>query len=205
MSSIHEQLAIVFAKKLNEIMIHLPNHRLECYGTRVDVRPAAGHYFDAGLDATAEFARAFRVHVATEPSFPDPPGVAGDAIAEYALKAADLGRELKKIGANIGAPVGLARLQLIQEELAELAEALWERNLVKVLDALTDLTYVVDGSYLTFGMAHLKLAALAEVHRSNMTKLDEDGNPVIGPSGRVVKGPNYEPPKLAEILGEAGE
>jgi predicted HAD superfamily Cof-like phosphohydrolase len=93
------------------------------------------------------------------------------------------------------------RLQLIQEELSELVEAVLETSQVGVLDALTDLQYVIDGTYLTFGFnEEIKLLAFDEVHSSNMTKLGEDGKPVLNESGRVQKGPNYRKPDLVKIL-----
>lgn len=92
------------------------------------------------------------------------------------------------------------RLNLIQEELSELTEALAQGDRVAVLDALTDLQYVIDGTYLSFGLHEYKNAAFREVHRSNMTKLDENGRPVLGDSGRVLKPDTYEPPDLESVL-----
>ena len=89
------------------------------------------------------------------------------------------------------------RLGLIQEELAELARALIQEDLVATLDGLTDIQYVLDGAYLAFGLQNVKLPAHREVHRSNMTKSGGDDHG----SGKVVKGPNYEPPDLAKVLG----
>ena len=62
------------------------------------------------------------------------------------------------------------RIELIREELEELTEALKTRDLTEVLDALTDLQYVLDGAYLSFGLHGLKETAFSEVHRSNMSK-----------------------------------
>lgn len=94
----------------------------------------------------------------------------------------------------------LTRLHLIQEELSELALAMATRDIVGVLDALCDLQYVVDGAFLNHGLAAVKEAAFAEVHRSNMSKLGADGRPVLGPTGRVIKGPLYSPPELTQFL-----
>ena len=104
--------------------------------------------------------------------------------------------------ANSGSPgqIAFTRLHLIQEELSEFARALEHLNIYEALDGLTDLQYVVDGSYLCLGLADLKLPAFREVQRSNMTKLGEDGKPVITRAGRVVKGPNYERPQLRVLL-----
>lgn len=97
----------------------------------------------------------------------------------------------------------LLRLHLIQEELSELAIALAERDPVKILDALADLQYVLDGSFLSLGLAGVKDEAMAEVHRSNMTKL-VDGEPVLTPGGRVAKPETYSPADFRGILDKKG-
>lgn len=93
------------------------------------------------------------------------------------------------------------RYNLIREELDELYDALKNRDLVGVADALVDLEYVVLGGYLEFGLGELHSELFAEVQRSNLTKLDENGKPVYNLAGKVIKGPNYSPPRLREILG----
>lgn len=93
------------------------------------------------------------------------------------------------------------RINLLQEELNELKEALEQGDLVETLDALIDLQYVLDGAFLSFGMQSLKQAAFDEVHRSNMSKLGEDGKPIRRESdGKVLKGPNYFKPDIAQFL-----
>lgn len=94
------------------------------------------------------------------------------------------------------------RISLLDEELDELAVALCARDPVAVLDALTDLQYVLDGAYLQLGFADVKDAALAEVHRSNMSKLGADGKPVHRADGKILKGPNYSPPDLKTVLAK---
>lgn len=175
----------------------------------------------------------------------------------------------------------LLRIQLIQEEAGELALALAAGDTLEALDALTDLQYVIDGTYgafgvagdydcepyypcadeigftvvdvpaekavdlqgdfatsmgrlcwamslalseggvleevllrlnevnrvlqrmySVFGLAPVKEAAFNEVHSSNMSKLDENGQPILNEAGRVVKGPNYFKPNLAQFLVE---
>lgn len=92
------------------------------------------------------------------------------------------------------------RLNLLQEELDELREALEQGDIVEALDALTDLQYVLDGAYLSFGLQAVKQVAFDEVHRSNMSKLGADGKPIRRPEdGKVMKGPNYRPPDLAAV------
>jgi len=90
------------------------------------------------------------------------------------------------------------RIDLIKEELNELTDAIKQRNLVEVADALTDILYVTYGAGHSFGI-NLDLC-FAEVQRSNMSKLDEDGKPIYRDDGKVLKGPNYRPPNLKEIM-----
>lgn len=96
------------------------------------------------------------------------------------------------------------RYELIREELGELFDAMQDQNIVEVGDALTDLLYVVYGAGHAYGIDLDK--CFAEVHRSNMTKLGDDGKPIRRADGKVMKSSNYEPPKLAPIiLGDADE
>ena len=92
------------------------------------------------------------------------------------------------------------RVDLIREEADELATALTEGNLVEVLDALTDLQYVLDGAYLAFGLARFRDLAFIEVHASNMSKLADDGSPIRRKDGKILKGPNYREPNLNATL-----
>ncbi|MCB1538258.1 MAG: nucleoside triphosphate pyrophosphohydrolase family protein [Rhodospirillales bacterium] len=99
------------------------------------------------------------------------------------------------------ARVNSLRISLLQEELDELKEALEQGDEVGVLDALTDLQYVLDGAYLSLGFHDLKNAAFAEVQRSNMSKLGRDGKPVVRPEdGKILKGPDYTPPDLTMVM-----
>jgi len=98
------------------------------------------------------------------------------------------------------------RVNLLEEEVQELKDALAAGDMVEVLDALTDIQYVLDGAYLSFGLSHLKETAFAEVQRSNMSKLGEDGNPIRRESdGKVMKGPNYSAPDLKQFLNDQSE
>ena len=90
------------------------------------------------------------------------------------------------------------RIDLIQEELDELKEAIKENNIIEVADALTDILYVTYGAGLSFGI-DLDMC-FAEVQRSNMSKLSIDGKPIYNESGKVMKGPNYFKPNLKKYL-----
>lgn len=93
------------------------------------------------------------------------------------------------------------RINLLQEELDELKEALENDDMVETLDALIDLQYVLDGAFLSFGMQDVKEAAFNEVHRSNMSKLGEDGKPIHREGdGKVMKGPNYFKPDMTQFI-----
>ncbi len=96
------------------------------------------------------------------------------------------------------------RINLLQEELNELKEALENNDPLETLDALIDLQYVLDGAFLSFGLQAVKMEAFEEVHRSNMSKLGEDGKPIRRPEdGKVMKGPHYFRPDLAQFIKES--
>ena len=93
------------------------------------------------------------------------------------------------------------RINLLAEELDELKEALANNDVVETLDALIDLQYVLDGAFLSLGLHDVKDIAFAEVHRSNMSKLGEDGKPIRRESdGKVMKGPNYFVPDMSQFI-----
>lgn len=99
--------------------------------------------------------------------------------------------------------INALRVRLIQEELDELREALSVGDAVSALDALTDLQYVLDGSFLSLGLHKWKNAALAEVHRSNMSKLDANGKPIMRADGKILKSENYTRPDLESVMAQA--
>jgi len=92
------------------------------------------------------------------------------------------------------------RLDILEEEVAELRAAVEAGDLVEALDALCDIQYVLDGTFLEFGLHQLKHDAMAEVHSSNMSKLGADGRPVLRDDGKVLKGPGFRQPDLARLL-----
>jgi predicted HAD superfamily Cof-like phosphohydrolase len=98
--------------------------------------------------------------------------------------------------------VSQLRYDLIDEELKELGQAIEERNIVEVADALTDLLYVVYGAGHSFGLDLDK--CFEEVHNSNMTKLGPEGKPIYREDGKVMKGPGYRAPDLKTTLGLRG-
>ena len=94
------------------------------------------------------------------------------------------------------------RVSLIQEELNEYREAAEAHDLVAVADALSDLMYVVLGTYVSHGLQNAAEALFAEVHRSNMSKLDASGNVIYRVDGKVLKSDRWRPPDLRAILAE---
>ncbi len=91
------------------------------------------------------------------------------------------------------------RCELIEEEAREFRDALEADEIVEVADAIADLLYVVYGAALTFGIPVREV--FAEVHRSNMTKLDDDGKPMLRSDGKLMKGRNFSPRNLLPLLG----
>ena len=90
------------------------------------------------------------------------------------------------------------RYHLIKEELDEFEEALKDRDLKEVADALTDILYVTYGAGHAFGIDLDK--CFDEVQRSNMSKLDEDGKPIYNEHGKVMKGSKYFQPNLSKFI-----
>ena len=96
--------------------------------------------------------------------------------------------------------VNKLRFDLIKEELDELKEAMKNRDLLEVADALTDILYVTYGAGHAFGVDLDK--CFEEVQSSNMSKLGEDGKPIYNESGKVMKGPNYFKPDLTKFVNQ---
>ena len=90
------------------------------------------------------------------------------------------------------------RYNLIKEELEELKQALDNKDLLEVADALTDILYVTYGAGHAFGIDLDK--CFDEVQNSNMSKLGSDGKPIYNDAGKVMKGPNYFKPDLSKFL-----
>ena len=90
------------------------------------------------------------------------------------------------------------RYNLIEEELNELKEAMQQKNLKEVVDALTDILYVTYGAGHAFGINLDE--CFKEVQSSNMSKLGNDGKPIYNEQGKVMKGPNYFKPDLNKFV-----
>lgn len=101
---------------------------------------------------------------------------------------------------TIDVPADLAKLRvdLLMEEVGEFADAATARDIVGIADALADILYVAYGAAVTYGID--LDAAVREVHRSNMSKLDEHGKPVYREDGKVLKSARYTPPDIPRVL-----
>ncbi len=108
------------------------------------------------------------------------------------------GQEIKDKPSLSTEKINQLRINLIQEELSELKEAMENKDLLEVADALTDLLYVTYGAGHAFGIDLDK--CFDEVQNSNMSKLGEDGKPIYNEFGKVMKGPNYFKPNLGKFL-----
>ena len=108
------------------------------------------------------------------------------------------GQEVKNKASFSTDKINKLRIDLIKEELEELTEAMNNRDLLEVADALTDILYVTYGAGHAFGIDLDK--CFEEVQNSNMSKLDENGKPIYHDSGKVMKGPNYFKPNLSKFV-----
>ena len=108
------------------------------------------------------------------------------------------GQEVKDKPSFSTDKINKLRIDLIKEELNELTEAMKNKDLLEVADALTDILYVTYGAGHAFGI-NLD-ACFEEVQNSNMSKLGNDGKPIYNDQGKVMKGPNYFKPDLSKFI-----
>ena len=108
------------------------------------------------------------------------------------------GQEVKTKPSFSTDKINSLRYDLIKEELAELQEAMKNKDLLEVADALTDILYVTYGAGHAFGIDLDK--CFEEVQNSNMSKLGKDGKPIFNEFGKVMKGPKYFRPDLNKFV-----
>ena len=108
------------------------------------------------------------------------------------------GQEVKNKPSFSSEKINNLRYELIKEELNELKEALDNKDLLEVADALTDILYVAYGAGHAFGIDLDK--CFEEVQNSNMSKLDNNQKPIYNDLGKVMKGPNYFKPDLRKFI-----
>ena len=92
------------------------------------------------------------------------------------------------------------RFNLMAEENQEYFEAANNNDLIEVADALGDMLYILCGTIIEHGMQDKIEEVFDEIQRSNMSKLAEDGEPILREDGKVLKGPNYFKPNILKIL-----
>lgn len=100
-------------------------------------------------------------------------------------------------------PEASLRRDLMAEEYKEYTDALDADDQIEEADALGDMLYIILGTMLVKGID--TVALMTEIHRSNMSKLGADGNPIYRADGKVVKGPNFSPPDIAAVIGWSPE
>jgi predicted HAD superfamily Cof-like phosphohydrolase len=108
------------------------------------------------------------------------------------------GQEIKNRAEFPNEKIVKLRYDLIKEELEELNQAIKDKDIKEVADALTDILYVTYGAGHAFGVDLDK--CFNEVQQSNMSKIGSNGKPIYNESGKVMKGPDYFKPDLNKFL-----
>lgn len=106
----------------------------------------------------------------------------------------------KEINPNLDQSTIDLRFRLMEEENLEYLEAAKNNDIVEIADALGDILYILCGTILAHGLQHKIVEVFNEIQRSNMSKLDINGKPVIREDGKILKGPNYFKPNIKGIL-----
>ena len=109
-------------------------------------------------------------------------------IGNRTVPTADIGEEFK------------LRYNLLKEENDEYLEACENKDLVEIADALGDQLYILFGTVLRHGLQHKIEEVFDEIQRSNMSKLDKEGNPIFREDGKILKGEGYFKPEIKKIL-----
>jgi len=104
--------------------------------------------------------------------------------------------------ASLGADKNMLRYKLMREENEEYLDAANDNDLIEVADALGDMLYILCGTIIEHGLQHKIEEVFNEIQRSNMSKLDTNGEPIYRDDGKVLKGPNYFKPDIKSILDQ---
>ena len=94
------------------------------------------------------------------------------------------------------------RFNLIKEENEEYLEACKNNDIIEIADALGDQLYILFGTILKHGLEYKIEEVYDEIHRSNMSKLDENGKPIYREDGKVLKSNLYFKPNIKKILDQ---
>ena len=100
----------------------------------------------------------------------------------------------------LGENSNLLRYNLMKEENEEYLEAVQNKDIVEIADALGDMLYILCGTIIEHGLQYKIEEVFDEIQRSNMSKLDNNGLPIYREDGKVMKGPNYFKPNFSKIL-----
>lgn len=92
------------------------------------------------------------------------------------------------------------RFNLIKEENEEYLDACKNNDIIEIADALGDQLYILFGTILKHGLEHKIEEVYDEIHRSNMSKLDENGKPIYREDGKILKSNLYFKPDIKKIL-----
>jgi predicted HAD superfamily Cof-like phosphohydrolase len=110
------------------------------------------------------------------------------------------GQENGKWPRNLSEEEYELRHRLMSEENDEYLDACDENSLVEIADALGDQLYILCGTILKHGMQHIIEDVFNEIQASNMSKLGDDGKPVLREDGKILKGPGYFKPELSKFI-----
>ena len=94
----------------------------------------------------------------------------------------------------------MLRYNLIKEENEEYLEACKNKDIVEIADALGDQLYILFGTILRHGLQYKIEEVFDEIQRSNMSKLNENGEPIFREDGKIMKSELYFKPNIREIL-----
>ncbi len=101
---------------------------------------------------------------------------------------------------NIPSEVKKLRVTLMKDELDEVIKAMDNEPIENIAKELADLLYVTYGTIIAYGLQNLMDDIFSEVHKSNMSKVGNDGKPIYREDGKVLKGPNYKEPNIKKLL-----
>ena len=131
-------------------------------------------------------------------------------LEQVAIFQRAFGQNVETLPTLINKETARLRYDLMKEENEEYLEAVENNDLVEVYDALVDQYYILCGTILEHGMQNIIEKGFEEVQRSNMSKLDEVGLPIINgengvldesrPLGKILKSKNYSEPNLKQFL-----
>ena len=113
--------------------------------------------------------------------------------------------EVFKIGNNhaptlLSEDESLLRFNLLKEENEEYLDACKRGDMVEIADALGDILYIAFGTIARHGLQYKIQEVFDEIQRSNMSKLDENGEPIFREDGKILKSEKYFKPNIKAIL-----